>query len=90
MWISAFRDIVRYDPASSRVAAAIELGFVNGFLAVGAGSVWATDYDSPRLARIDPAADRVTAVIDLAGYGDFRFIGNVAAGAEGVWVDILV
>jgi hypothetical protein len=29
-------------------------------------------------------------VIDLAGYGDFRFIGNVAAGAEGVWVDILV
>jgi branched-chain amino acid transport system substrate-binding protein len=75
------RTVWRVDPASLRVAAAIELPFVPGSIAAGEGAVWVTSLLDDIVARIDPATTRIVATIRVG-----RGARGVAAGEGGVWV----
>jgi class 3 adenylate cyclase/DNA-binding beta-propeller fold protein YncE len=74
--------IVRIDPRTNEAGRLIELGTddLTG-LAVGDGSVWATDLGQGVLWRIDPGPDPITRTIDL-GFG----VTAVAYGGGAVWV----
>ena len=52
--------VLAIDPASNALAADVEINASEfGYVAVGAGSVWATDFDHDTLWRIDPATNTV-------------------------------
>ena len=61
--------VLRIDPSTNKVSQRIELGAsdLTG-LAVGAGSVWATDVEEGLLWRIEPGPDPTTRTIDV-GFG---------------------
>jgi tRNA A-37 threonylcarbamoyl transferase component Bud32 len=86
VWLARISELVPVDPRTNQVTETIDLGIATYGLAVGAGSIWATGYDSPTLIRIDPATRAVVAEIDMAQYGDVGFTGQIAAGDEGVWL----
>ena len=65
-----------------RSYAAIGVGVHPGGLAVGLGSVWVTDADSPRLLRIDPRYGSVDP-IELPGKSG---AGGVSVGEGSVWI----
>jgi YVTN family beta-propeller protein len=73
---------VRIDPRRNEVGQTIELAaFSLTGLAVGAGSVWATDLEAGLLWRIEPGPDPTTRTIDV-GFG----VTAVAYGAGAAWV----
>jgi branched-chain amino acid transport system substrate-binding protein len=74
--------VLRIDPRTNRVDRTIELATENlTGLALGAGSVWATDLEEGLLWRIDPDPELRTRSIDL-GFG----VSAVAYGEGAVWV----
>jgi branched-chain amino acid transport system substrate-binding protein len=78
--------VLRIDPRTNRVAQKIDVaaeGLVG--IAVGAGSVWATDVGSGLLWRIEPGPDPTARTIDV-GFG----ITDVAYGNGAVWVTNVV
>jgi DNA-binding SARP family transcriptional activator len=92
LWNVSFTgELSKIDPETGQVVKRLNTGVpIPCGLAVGAGSVWVTDCNSPTLVRIDPAqtvvADRIrlpkdpdTALVDDA-------TGEVAVGAGSVWV----
>jgi branched-chain amino acid transport system substrate-binding protein len=74
--------ILRIDPRTNKVSQRIDLA-ADGLtgLAVGAGSVWATDVITGLLWRIEPGPDPITRTIDV-GFGATA----VAYGDGAVWV----
>jgi branched-chain amino acid transport system substrate-binding protein len=74
--------LVQIDPRTNKVGQTIDLE-VNGLagLALGAGSVWATDLETGLLWRVEPGEDPSARTIDI-GQGATA----VAFGAGAVWV----
>jgi branched-chain amino acid transport system substrate-binding protein len=74
--------VLRIDPRTNRVRQRIEVG-ASGLtgLAVGGGSVWATDVEEGLLWRIEPGPDPTTRTIDV-GFGATA----VSYGDGAVWV----
>lgn len=75
-------NLLEIDPRTNRVVQRIELetSALTG-LAVGGGSVWATDVEEGVLWRIEPGPDPITRTIEV-GFG----VTAVAYGAGAVWV----
>jgi YVTN family beta-propeller protein len=78
----------RVDPQTVRVAQAIDVGEARSYLetlalAVGAGSIWLTNYDDGTLLRIDPATGTVAATIHIGSHPR-----GIAVGAGRVWVTV--
>jgi DNA-binding SARP family transcriptional activator/streptogramin lyase len=78
----------RLNPATVRVEQTITVGATRSFIAtvdvaLGMGSVWATNYDQGTLVRIDPRSGDVTDTIHLGGHPR-----GIAVGAERVWVAV--
>jgi branched-chain amino acid transport system substrate-binding protein len=75
-------NLLEIDPRTNRVVRRIELetSVLTG-LAVGGGSVWATDVEEGVLWRIEPGPDPITRTIDV-GFG----VTAVAYGAGSVWI----
>ena len=89
LWsLSSEGQLTRVEPATGKVVATIGLGIVKpGGLAVGEGSVWVTDADSPTLLRIDPAFNEPVDRIPLPTKAVVTSLtGGVAVGAGSVWV----
>ena len=70
------------DPESQEVTRTIGVGVHPGGLAVGEGSVWVTDADSPTLLRVDARYGSVDEIALPAKGG----AGGVSVGAGSVWV----
>jgi branched-chain amino acid transport system substrate-binding protein len=84
VWVLAAEapHVLRINPRSNKLGRTIELAaFGLTGLAVGAGSVWATDLQTGLLWRIEPGPDPITRTIDV-GFG----VTAVAYGAGAVWV----
>jgi DNA-binding SARP family transcriptional activator/streptogramin lyase len=78
----------RIDPQTVRVTQTTSLGASGQYLptlgtAVGAGSVWVTNYSARTLQRIDPATGIVVSTLRFAGQPH-----SVAVGMNRVWVTI--
>lgn len=78
----------RLNPATLSVEQTITIGATTSFIAtvdvaLGMGSVWATNYDQGTLVRIDPRTGNVTDTIDLGGHPR-----GIAVGANRVWVAV--
>jgi DNA-binding beta-propeller fold protein YncE len=78
----------RLDPQTLRVDQTVTVGTADSFLAtvdvaVGAGSVWTTDYDEGTLVRIDPASGTVSKTIHIGGHPR-----GIAVGKNRVWVTV--
>jgi DNA-binding SARP family transcriptional activator/DNA-binding beta-propeller fold protein YncE len=78
----------RLDPSALRITQTISLGTTNSFLgtvdvAVGAGAVWATNYEEGTLIRIDPVSGEVTKRIKLGQHPR-----GIAIGHGRVWVAV--
>jgi YVTN family beta-propeller protein len=78
----------RVDPGTVRVTQTITIGSSNNYLAsmdvaLGAGSVWVTNYDDGTLVRVDPNSLDVIAKIKIGAhpYG-------ITVGAGRVWVTV--
>jgi DNA-binding SARP family transcriptional activator/ABC-type transport system substrate-binding protein/streptogramin lyase len=71
------------DPHHYELVRRIGVGVHPGGLAVGLGSVWVSDADSPRLLRIDPRYESVDP-IELPTNGGGA--GGVSVGAGSVWL----
>jgi DNA-binding SARP family transcriptional activator/ABC-type transport system substrate-binding protein/streptogramin lyase len=84
LWsMSADGTLERIDPVSHSVVRRIGVRVHPGGLAVGEGSVWVTDADSPTLLRVDPLYGSVGPIALPAKAGG---AGGVAVGAGSVWV----
>ena len=84
IWIAnpADRTVLRFDPASKKIAASISIEGEPGLAVAGEGAVWVLDRQYELVFRIDPAANRVAASIPLpAGQAE-----TLAVGAGAVWV----
>jgi YVTN family beta-propeller protein len=76
------------DPATVRVTHTITFGKGTSVLlsldvAIGAGSVWVTNYDDGTLVRIDPKTLTVVKTIHLGSHPS-----GVTFGADRVWVTV--
>lgn len=91
-WIgnpSDYTEITKIDQSTNRVVGRLNLGYTTvnpnyypiGFIAAGAGAVWAIDYNANQLTKIDPATDRVLARVST-GISPT----GVAVAAGSVWV----
>ena len=84
LWsMTADGTLERVDLESHEVTRTLGLGVHPGGLAVGAGSVWVTDSDSPTLLRVDERYETIDkiALPPRSGGG-----GGVSVGAGSVWV----
>jgi DNA-binding SARP family transcriptional activator/ABC-type transport system substrate-binding protein len=63
----------------------VSLGATAAGLAVGLGSVWVLDKDSPQLLRVNPSVGRVVEKFPLPLAGTGYFPAGVAVGARSVW-----
>jgi YVTN family beta-propeller protein len=70
------------DPKTNRVVKQIAVGIRPGGIAVGAGSVWASNQDDKTLSRIDPGTRTLARTITLEGATPT----GVAVGKKAVWV----
>jgi DNA-binding SARP family transcriptional activator/ABC-type transport system substrate-binding protein len=84
LW-SVTRDgtLERIDSESHEVTRRLGVGVHPGGLAVGEGSVWVTDADSPTLLRVDARYETVDKIALPAKSGG---AGGVSVGAGSVWV----
>jgi YVTN family beta-propeller protein len=89
VWVSSSADdtVLRVDPATSRVTAAVRIAAAGERvagpygIAVGGGSVWVADSLANAVSRIDPRLRAVTATIPVGLRPT-----NVAVGEHAVWV----
>jgi len=68
LWVLSSGQLDRIDPTAGKVTATIPLGKTTDLynaVASGAGSLWATNWDSQVLYRVDPTARKVTATIPV-------------------------
>ncbi|MEZ5357003.1 MAG: hypothetical protein R2762_30550 [Bryobacteraceae bacterium] len=83
IWVLLRKDgkVVRIDPKTEKVTASIDLGLpgLEGMLAYGVGSVWASTPGFP-ITRIDPESDKVAQQFHGEGGGRIYF------GLGSVWV----
>jgi virginiamycin B lyase len=80
VWVSSNdSQLVRIDPATNAVVATIPLP--PGIVAVGAGSVWVSDFDRNQVNRIDPATNTVVATIHVGAAPE-----GIAFSPGAVWV----
>jgi streptogramin lyase len=88
LWsISSTGELTRIDPATREEVARLGLGVTPSGLAVGDGSVWVADRNSPTLLRIDPSVNEVVDRPTLPMRGVVTDLtGEVAVGAGSVWV----
>jgi DNA-binding SARP family transcriptional activator/ABC-type transport system substrate-binding protein len=89
VWVATHSGLlVKIDPHSRRVTRSVSLGIEPSSVAVGAGSVWITDANSPTLLRIEPEYARVLQRIALPTEGAAQpsVTGTVAVGAGSLWV----
>lgn len=64
IWIDTTKGVQRIDPRKNAVVATIRMRNRYGIgLAVGAGAVWAADFDKSVVRRIDPTTNRVVSTI---------------------------
>ncbi len=76
------RTLLRIDPASNAISAAIEIDGRPDIAVAGEGAVWVLDRDHELVFKIDPASNRVVTSIALpVGEAD-----TIAAGNGTVWV----
>jgi YVTN family beta-propeller protein len=75
--------IRRFDPATEKVVATIQVGPKPQFLAVGEGAVWVMNQADGTVSRIDPASNTVVATIHL---GETVQGGDIAVGGGYVWL----
>jgi YVTN family beta-propeller protein len=75
-------EVVRVDPDTDRVTAAIQVGNEPSAIATGDGAIWVADRVDNTATRIDASgANAVTAVVPVG-----RGPAAIAVGANGVWV----
>ena len=85
--------LIRVDPATGRVEAAIPLAGLPGAVGAGPSGVWVTGRGGP-IWRVDPTSKRVVATIAVPGglgglparEGPAGLVGRVLVSADGVWV----
>jgi DNA-binding SARP family transcriptional activator/ABC-type transport system substrate-binding protein len=83
LWsMSADGTLEQIDPGDGESVRRISVGVHPGGLAVGEGSVWVTDADSPTLLRVDRRYDSIDPIALPKGGG----AGGVSVGAGSVWV----
>jgi DNA-binding SARP family transcriptional activator/streptogramin lyase len=76
------------DPATVQISRTVDIGSTDSFLgtvdvAVGAGSVWATNYNDETLVRIDPRNGSVLKTIDIGAHPR-----GIAVSKDRVWVTV--
>ena len=84
-------ELLRVDPRSGRVLAAIATGAGARFFALGEGSVWVQNNTDGSVSRVDPDTNQVVATIDVATSPVDG--GDLAVGGGAVWArvsDVLV
>jgi len=83
VWVLTPSDqrLLRIDPATTEVVAAIGVGRASSGLAVGAGAVWVSRRSDDTVVRIDPATNRVVATIGVG-----RAPGAVTMAGGVLWV----
>jgi YVTN family beta-propeller protein len=86
LWVTSYfndpQEVLRVDPTSGRVLAAISGPAMGGTgIVVGAGAVWVAATYAGTLARIDPATNTITATVPVESYPL-----ALAAGDGSVWV----
>ena len=83
VWVrTASNTVVRLDPESAEIVATIDVpGGVYGNVAVGAGAVWVTGFDTNTLYRIDPGTNEITDEIEVGLNPE-----GLAATSKAVWV----
>ena len=83
VWVSdaANGRVLRINPQTDQVTAAINVGTGPSAIALGDGSVWVANSLDGTVSRIDPQTNQVTATIPV-GNGP----SAIAVGAGGVWV----
>ena len=83
VWVSdaANGRVLRINPQTDEVTAAINVGTGPSAITLGHGSVWVANSLDGTVSRIDPRTDQVTATIPV-GNGP----GAIAVDAGGVWV----
>jgi DNA-binding SARP family transcriptional activator/ABC-type oligopeptide transport system substrate-binding subunit/streptogramin lyase len=88
LWsVSSEGELIRIDPGTGEVLAAIGLGVEPGGMAFGDGSVWVTARHSSTLFRIDPSVNEIVDRFSLPMDGvETDLTGEVAFGAGSVWV----
>jgi streptogramin lyase len=77
-------EVLRIDPGTDRVLAAVPLPGEPFGLAAGRGGLWVTDFQHDTVAEVDPVAKRVVRVLPEVGKGPSAVL--VTAGA--VWVTL--
>ena len=88
LWVANAGDqtLARIDTVTRKPSGpVVSLGASPAGLAVGRGSVWVLDKDSPQLLRIDPSVGRVVEKFPLPLAGPGYFPAGVAVGAGSVW-----
>src|SRR5262245_30531628 len=74
--------VIRIDPSTSAIAATVDIPPSEfGGIAVGAGSVWVTDFDHDKLHRIDPTSSKLVASIEVGTNPE-----GLLVAADAVWV----
>ena len=88
LWsVSSTGELTRVDPVTGIEVARIGLGIKPSGLAIGEGSVWVADRNSPTLRRIDPTVNEQVEPFELPTEGlGTQLTGEVAVGAGSVWV----
>jgi DNA-binding SARP family transcriptional activator len=81
VWVGDATGIERLDASSGAAQASIKLPFEATGIAVGAGSVWATDGGTDLVWRIDPKLNAVGGTLQVG-----ENPAGVAVGAGSVWV----
>ena len=85
LWVSTSSGhVVRLDPATGVRQARIRVGPSPRFLTVGHGAVWVMNQGDGSVTRIDPERDRAEVTIAASDTGISG--GDIASGAQGVWL----
>jgi Bacterial extracellular solute-binding proteins, family 5 Middle len=88
LWVANAGDqtLSRIDAVTRRPSGpVVSLAVTPAGLAVGFGSVWVLDKDSPQLLRVDPNVSRVVERFPLPLVGTGYFPAGLAVGAGSVW-----
>jgi serine/threonine protein kinase/sugar lactone lactonase YvrE len=87
LWVTQYGSafLLRVDTARLRFDRRTRVGSGTCGVAVGDGSVWATNWSERAVKRIDPESGKVLAIIPVA---EDAIPVSIAVGAGGVWVDV--
>lgn len=90
VWLTSWNPtkVLRLDPATNKVVAAVDTGSTPESLDLGEGAVWVADRSGAQLTRIDPQSNKVSASITFGqfpGRKEETSCTNVAVGGGAVW-----